>query len=559
MAEQNTPKFPLRRGWALGETGWDVGDDQTRLVMDFALHRTVKSIVGALPGSGMVAGDAYILNASAGADAHKLAFWAVDRANVGSWLKIVPLKGWEFRVEDNLNYFSLPTSYVFDGSAWVEEDVGQGGGGGGGTVVTGTISSGTLNLSAVTADTVKVALNANISTLTLPAGAAGVRKDLVIEFTHDNTATVYTVASGGITWEGGSATAIINTANAKTYWMLSNVDNGGWVGFPDQVGSGGGGGLTNLTEAKNTSTPNTSTPVVSLSISITESSGDVALVAKGSGATTAQVADNATAGGNKRGTYATDWQKIRTAAAKVASGTYSVIGGGFDNAATGSYSVISGGEANSASTHAAVGGGQSNQATGQYSSVLGGYANTAIGTSSSICGGEQNTADGAYSTVLGGTQGNARGIVGVEIRANGMFAASGDAQRRRMIVRRSTTDATQTAATSNGTTATTNNQFYMENNSAHAFRATVVARQNSTGNAAAWRIEGLIKRGANAAATAVVGTPIKTLIAADSGASTWDITAEADTINGALTIKVTGAAGVTARWVGDLQAVEVVG
>lgn len=99
----------------------------------------------------------------------------------------------------------------------------------------------------------------------------------------------------------------------------------------------------------------------------------------------------------------------------------------------------------------------------------------------------------------------------------------------------------------------------MENNSAHAFRATVVARQNSTGNAAAWRIEGLIKRGANAAATAVVGTPIKTLIAADSGASTWDITAEADTINGALTIKVTGAAGVTARWVGDLQAVEVVG
>jgi len=69
---------------------------------------------------------------------------------------------------------------------------------------------------------------------------------------------------------------------------------------------------------------------------------NAALVAKGTGATLAQVPDGTSNKGNARGIYATDWQKIRTNASDVASGDYSTIPGGRRCTASGTYSFATG-------------------------------------------------------------------------------------------------------------------------------------------------------------------------------------------------------------------------
>jgi hypothetical protein len=64
-------------------------------------------------------------------------------------------------------------------------------------------------------------------------------------------------------------------------------------------------------------------------------------------------------GGDPRGLHAVDLQSARSAATQVASGDYSVIGGGVDNTASGDA--------------ATVGGGEGNTASGDYSAIPGGF------------------------------------------------------------------------------------------------------------------------------------------------------------------------------------------
>jgi hypothetical protein len=77
----------------------------------------------------------------------------------------------------------------------------------------------------------------------------------------------------------------------------------------------------------------------------------------------------------------------------------------------------------------------------------------------------------------------------------------------------------------------------------------VIATVTGGGDTASWEFKGAIKRGANAASTAIVGTVIKDVVAYDAGASAWDVTFTADTTNGGLKVEVTGAAATTIRWV----------
>jgi hypothetical protein len=128
-----------------------------------------------------------------------------------------------------------------------------------------------------------------------------------------------------------------------------------------EVGAGGGGGLTHFVESEETASPNATVPVDALTATDASYTDiDVALVAKGTGATLAQVPDGATAGGNKRGTYATDLQKARASSGRVASGNYSVIAGGYGNGTSGGYASTVGGFSNQASSnYSFVGGGQS--------------------------------------------------------------------------------------------------------------------------------------------------------------------------------------------------------
>jgi FtsZ-binding cell division protein ZapB len=119
-------------------------------------------------------------------------------------------------------------------------------------------------------------------------------------------------------------------------------------------------------------------------------------------------------GGDPRGLHAVDLQSARSAATQVASGNYSVIGGGQNNTASGNSATVGGGGSNTASGHiATVGGGQQNTASGYGATVGGGYQNTASGNSATVGGGFYNTASSTYATVGGGYQNTASGSFSV--------------------------------------------------------------------------------------------------------------------------------------------------
>jgi len=110
-------------------------------------------------------------------------------------------------------------------------------------------------------------------------------------------------------------------------------------------------------------------------------------------------------GGNQRGLHAVDLQSARAQATQVASGDYSVIGGGQNNTANSRWTTVGGGWFNTADdSYSTVGGGRENTANGYESTVGGGHENTASSLHATIGGGGFNTvtADGEHGTISGG-------------------------------------------------------------------------------------------------------------------------------------------------------------
>jgi len=151
-------------------------------------------------------------------------------------------------------------------------------------------------------------------------------------------------------------------------------------------------------------------------LSATNTNGNLIISPNGNGALQAD------AGGDARGTNAVDWQMVRTSGTQVASGSYSVIGGGSFNKATTWSATVSGGCCNTASGRCStVSGGYSNTSSGEYNSTVGGgcrntasgydsatvgggYCNTSSGDyASTVGGGWRNNASASYSTIAGGT------------------------------------------------------------------------------------------------------------------------------------------------------------
>lgn len=173
-----------------------------------------------------------------------------------------------------------------------------------------------------------------------------------------------------------------------------NLNTGGWASP-----------LLQLVARLRSNGLNSTTPVTEINGgAISTTNADIALVAKGTGATLAQVPDGTIAGGNKRGTGATDWQKTRINAAYVASGVDSTISGGKNNTASGLNATVVGGNSNTASAQdSAVGGGFGNNASAQQSAICGGNGNTASSNYSFVGGGQSNTAStSTHATVCGG-------------------------------------------------------------------------------------------------------------------------------------------------------------
>jgi hypothetical protein len=132
------------------------------------------------------------------------------------------------------------------------------------------------------------------------------------------------------------------------------------------------------------------------------------------------------AGGNTRGQGAVDLQSSRSVPAQVASGDYSVIGGGQNNTASGYIATVGGGYQNIASgQYATVGGGQNNTASGYIAAVGGGYQNIANRDYATVVGGRNNTASGSGATVVGG-EGNTASGSGATVGGGEGNTASGD-------------------------------------------------------------------------------------------------------------------------------------
>ena len=255
-----------------------------------------------------------------------------------------------------------------------------------------------------------------------------------------------------------------------------------------------------------------------------------------------------------------------------ATGSYSFIGGGGDggtaanrNVASGDWSFVGGGQRNQATAYGAIvcGGadpffGGANTASGQASAILGGAQNTSSGYQSAVLGGTANTASGAQSRASG-LYATTRGIIGAFANGFNGFSSfsSGTCQYVNYLIFAGTTDATPKAVTADGNAAGSTNQVILPNNSAYLFKATVISGVTGGGNTSGWKLEGVIKRGANAASTAIVGSVTTTLLAQDAGASGWVIAATADTTNGGLRITFTGQASTTIRTVCKVETTEM--
>lgn len=208
-----------------------------------------------------------------------------------------------------------------------------------------------------------------------------------------------------------------NTENSGEWILLSLSGPPGEIGPPRDEGIMGPPGETGTFDSSGLSVETTLSlcrgedhlemiPGLDLS-----SNASISIGPKGTGFLSAQKPDNLISGGDCRGELAVDWQMKRSQSDQVASGQYSVIGGGLNNmiSGTGSMGVICGG--------------YQNQVHGNLSSIVGGYFNIidessfqtshagigsglrnliSGGNAGFVGGGYENKLNGKYSSIVGG-------------------------------------------------------------------------------------------------------------------------------------------------------------
>lgn len=272
----------------------------------------------------------------------------------------------------------------------------------------------------------------------------------------------------------------------------------------------------------------------------------IAITPRGTGAISAHVPDNATAGGNARGSNAVDFQTTRSAATQVASGQNSGIFTGTNN----TVSALS----------SAVLAGSSNNVSGQRAFIGAGLQNTASGNDSVVGGGATNVASGRESWIPGGSGGSTRTVFGKYAWAcNGSYGITGGSQRGGWTGLRQTTDATTTDITTDGSAIDSIRCDVLPSASGNwLYRFTIYVTATSASDFKTWEIKGVITRAGAAATTAIAGTSIKTVLQESAGATTWDCDATANTTHGALVTRITGQAATTIRWFAEHHTHEII-
>jgi hypothetical protein len=418
-------------------------------------------------------------------------------------------------------------------------------------------------------------------------------------------------ASGTVSFVGGGTDQVASGSNAFVGGGQANTTSGffsGIVSGRSNTAAGGynfiGGGFANSGTALATVTTQSATMNATTAVTLSGSNANIKVgqyitgtsiaedtyVAAISG-TSLTLSKNASGSSTSTLSFFTPHGVVVGGGNNQATGSYSFIGGGGDagtaanrNVASGDYAVVVGGRNNTASgigsfiggggfdgtssqvntasgTTSFIGGGQNNTASGTATTVGGGVINNCAGLGGSIFGGYQNLiAAGQMSTIAGGRFGTTRSIEGnlVFPSCNTPIAGvAGVSQAGLLVLGKQTTDATPTALCSNSSAVGTNNQVILPNNSAYFFRGEVISGVTGGGDTKGWTIEGVIKRGANAASTALVGIPTVTSTYADLGAATWDIAVTADTTNGGIRVTFTGQAATTIRTVCQIRTTEM--
>jgi len=271
---------------------------------------------------------------------------------------------------------------------------------------------------------------------------------------------------------------------------------------------------------------------------------------------------------NASGSYATAIGRGSGVVAQASGSGSTSIGGSYSSGTDSLAAAIT----NSTSSYGATGAnsvalGQLAKATGANGLALGRETeatatqavavgrNVVASGSYSAAFGTDSTASANYSTVIG-HQG-VSDIIGKIAFAGGYdFSANGDVQQGLFILRSDTTDATAEALTTNNSTASTDNQVILPNNSAYSFSGTIIARESATDgtDCAAWKVEGLIRREANAGTTVLVNSATTVL----DNTPSWGLALSADTTNGGLKVEATGAASTNIRWVATIHTSEVI-
>jgi len=281
--------------------------------------------------------------------------------------------------------------------------------------------------------------------------------------------------------------------------------------------------------------------------------------------------------GNARGADATDFQFSRDAVTKVASGARSFIAGGQRNTVSAADSFIGAGKGNIVSGIESFAAGEYNEVSGTKSAAV--CSGNIISGDQSFASGEGNNISGYGSSAEGNgnvitadcchAEGSLNECTQPYSHAEGMCAKTynqfqhakaswdfgcgdikGEAQYTNIIARLETPDDTPYDLLVGEEGCIT-----LMNNKMNAFRVLIVASDDSIAEGAAYEFKGLIKKGATAASTAIIGAVSKTVIA-ESDAD-WDADITADTTNGALKITVTGDDTNLTRWVAFVEFVEV--
>lgn len=332
----------------------------------------------------------------------------------------------------------------------------------------------------------------------------------------------------------GAATLVLTTGQGTM------IASDGTNYFTMRGASASGAGLTNWTEALGTAAPNATNPVASFTATGVATHIDVAIVPKGTqGGFALQVADNTTAGGNKRGNRAVDHQMLRTNAANVASGTRSGILDGEDNVTAGTDATAMG--------VSCSGGGAG--------SVAGGNIANASATAA-IALGDNLVADANYTTAFG-SYGSSLAMVGALVHGiRGAALSLGKRQGRHICLVGSTVGATLSTLTSDEAAISATNQPKLATGRGLYIRGHFTIRNTSTGDCGVIPVLGAALKNVGGTVS-LSGTPTFGTYVGDAGLNTVTASITADNTNKCATFGHNGIAATNITcmfegWVADL-------